>query len=485
MKQQYFVIGLILWTMVSPIRAQEPTLKIHKNEQLRKEHIQDVSVHVEMAKNTYESDELFMKLGDIHYFNNNHREASKWYEKLYAFRDGMIEPEYLLKYSMTLKTIGNEILAAKINNEFMNVSGNITVAFSSFLNNPNSRKERFSWSNDGFLPIYLGIDDGGLVEEDVPNYSNCGRRRRVSGAKNNQNGTSNKSKAKAKDDINVDLHESSVVITKDGNIMYFTRPYNTPNLAEPDQDLLRIYRSKKINGRWGGVEDLSINGNRYSNTHPVLSLDERTLYFSSDRPSSYGKTDIYAVDINDNRFLGKPRNLGPKVNTDRDESFPFVSSDDGLYFSSNGHYGNGGFDVYYVDLKNEDEKLLNLGNPINGPHDDFTFPSFGRFGIKNDMQGLNQTKLQQGFFQMKITMTILDSETGKPIKAARVIVMDDNEVEKMVLKTDGEGSCTFNINRFKAYMLMIEREEYENTYKYIAKGNSNRGLHLKLKRNKV
>lgn len=141
--------------------------------------------------------------------------------------------------------------------------------------------------------------------------------------------------------------------------------------------------------------------------------------------------------------------------------------------------------MYYVDLKNKDKQLLNLGKPINGPYDDFTFPSFGRFGIKSETQDLDETKLIQGFFQMKITMIILDNETGKPIKEARVIVMDDNEVEKVVVRTNREGSCTFNINRFKDYLVKVEKNEYRDSYKYIAKGNNSRGLDLKLKRSKL
>jgi hypothetical protein len=275
-----------------------------------------------------------------------------------------------------------------------------------------------------------------------------------------------------------------MAITKDGNTMYFTRPYTISNMVEPDRAQLRIYRAHKVNDKWGNIEGLSINGADYSNAQPVLSLDEKTLYFSSDMPSSYGKTDIYAVGINDNGSLDTPRNLGPKVNTRKNESFPFISSSDGLYFSSDGHYGNGGFDVYYVDLKNDNKKLWNLGKSINGPQDDFTLPSFGRFGIKSDSYGLRNTKYIQGFFHMKITVTVLDDETNKPINGARVIVVDDNEVEKMVLETNQKGYCMFGINRFKAYILKIEREGYENAYEYIAKGNSNRGLHLTLKRNR-
>lgn len=467
--------------MAIPIQAQEPTLKTLMSVQPRKDRTEDISN--EKEKTVYESDELFKNLGDIHYFKNDHREASKWYKKLYAANNGMMEPEYLLKYSMSLKTIGNEILAAKINNEFMNVSGNIIVAFPSTFDDSGSIEENSNQLDAKFSAMPTGSNDG-LVEnefEDVSDYSYYGRGRRSTGRTNTKDARSNNNR----ENTNINLHESSVAITKDGGTMYFARPYNIPNVVDSGQAQLRIYRAHRVDDRWADIEDLSINGADYSNAQPVLSLDEKTLYFCSDMPSSYGKMDIYAVGINDNGSLDMPMNLGPKVNTRRNESFPFVSSNDGLYFSSDGHYGNGGFDVYYANLKNSDEKLLNLGKSINGPQDDFTLPSFGRFGLKTDSYGSGDTKSVHGFFHMKITVTVLDNKTGKPINGADVVVIDDNEDEKMVLKTDQEGSCTFNINRFKAYMLMIEREEYENTYKYIAKGNSNRGLHLKLKRNKV
>lgn len=484
MKQHYFAISLILFAIVLPMRAQEPTLKSHKNERLGKGYIEDVSVYVETVKATYESDELFKKLGDMYYFDHNHEEASIWYEKLYAVNNGMVEPEYLLKYSRSLKTMGNEILATKINNEFMNVSGNITVEFPSSFDNSVSIEENTDEFNARFSSIPTRGNDG-LVEnefQDVSDYNYYGRRRR-NGSKR-RNGDDGPGNNRSGNNTNINLHESTVAITKDGSTMYFTRPYTISNSIEPDRAQLRVYRAHKVNDKWGNIEDLSINGANYSNAQPVLSLDEKTLYFSSDMPSSYGKTDIYAVAINDNGSLDTPRNLGPKVNTRKNESFPFISSSDGLYFSSDGHYGNGGFDVYYVDLKNDDKKLWNLGKSINGPQDDFTLPSFGRFGIKSDSYDLRNTKYIQGFFHMKITVTVLDNETNKPINGARVIVVDDNGVEKMVLETDQKGYCIIGINRFKAYILKIERDEYESTYEYIAKGNSNRGLHLTLKRNR-
>ena len=110
--------------------------------------------------------------------------------------------------------------------------------------------------------------------------------------------------------------------------------------------------------------------------HPALSKDEKTLYFSSDMPGGKGASDIYSVAINDDGSFGEPKNLGERINTEGKETFPFIGENNELYFSSEGHLGLGGLDIFVTNLnpQTKDEKLVvNVGKPINSSKDDFAF----------------------------------------------------------------------------------------------------------------
>src|SRR5699024_4289231 len=100
------------------------------------------------------------------------------------------------------------------------------------------------------------------------------------------------------------FHDSSPVFTKDGNTVYFTRN-NVKRGKDSDDQILKIYRSTKKNGKWQAPEDLNINDERYSTAHPALSPDEKKLYFASDRQGGYGQSDLYAVEINADKTLGR------------------------------------------------------------------------------------------------------------------------------------------------------------------------------------
>src|SRR5690606_24261477 len=134
------------------------------------------------------------------------------------------------------------------------------------------------------------------------------------------------------------FHESSPVFTADGNTMYFTRSNITYD-KKKDNQKLKIYRSKKTDNKWQKAEELSINSDHFSTAHPTLGPDGTKLYFSSDRPGGYGESDLYVSQINTDGSIGEPVNLGSKINTSGKETFPFVSANKELYFSSDGHFG--------------------------------------------------------------------------------------------------------------------------------------------------
>ncbi|NRA94010.1 MAG: PD40 domain-containing protein, partial [Psychroserpens sp.] len=126
-------------------------------------------------------------------------------------------------------------------------------------------------------------------------------------------------------------------------------------------------------GVWTDPEELPFCSNYYSTQHPALDEANNRLYFSSDMPNGFGSFDIYYVDIKEDGF-GEPVNLGVKINTNRREQFPFFSNENILYFSSNGHQGFGGLDLFMCEKNEADwDTPLNLGESINSNLDDFSF----------------------------------------------------------------------------------------------------------------
>jgi len=174
-------------------------------------------------------------------------------------------------------------------------------------------------------------------------------------------------------EINTDAHESSATFSSDGMTMYFDRTNDKRVKNEAGERVahIRIYRASMVDGKWSNIEALPFTSEEYSTEHPSLNADGTKLYFAGDMPGTLGSFDIYVVDINADGTYGTPRNLGPGVNTAQREQFPFISDENVLYFSSNGHQGFGNMDIFKTEGDFSESK--NLGATINSGHDDFAY----------------------------------------------------------------------------------------------------------------
>ncbi|WP_062054956.1 OmpA family protein [Aquimarina longa] len=177
-------------------------------------------------------------------------------------------------------------------------------------------------------------------------------------------------------EINSKLHEGNFCFTADGNTLYLSKSNSEKGKKKFDtinNNAIHLYKAIKVDGKWTTPEKLEFNDVNYSIEHPSLSKDEETLYFSSNMPGGYGDFDIYSIAVNQDGTYGKPVNLGPTINTVHREQFPFISKDNHLFFSSNGHLGLGMMDIFVSELRREEfTKPINLGAPINSSYDDFS-----------------------------------------------------------------------------------------------------------------
>ena len=170
--------------------------------------------------------------------------------------------------------------------------------------------------------------------------------------------------------VNTTSNEASPFITKSGKTMYYTANLKKGRRINEN---LSILRATKKNGIWQNVENLSMNDEKYSNGQAVLNDTETIMYFVSDRDSDIDDTDIYTVTIHPDGSFGAPKKLGNRINTLKKEVSPIITKNNELYFSSNGHGGFGGLDIFYIDLNEPDAKAINLGGAINSTADDFSF----------------------------------------------------------------------------------------------------------------
>ncbi len=170
--------------------------------------------------------------------------------------------------------------------------------------------------------------------------------------------------------INSKYNEGPVTMNKKGDIIYFTGN-EIRSGKNGNQNLLKIYSSKKIDDKWTKPELLPFCKGDFSYCHPALSKDGNTLVFSSNGDKGYGGMDLYIVNCFNGNW-SNPVNAGNKINGTSNELFPFISENNMLFFSSNRDNGMGGLDIYSFDLNDPIEnETAHLPHPINSLADDF------------------------------------------------------------------------------------------------------------------
>jgi peptidoglycan-associated lipoprotein len=261
-------------------------------------------------------------------------------------------------------------------------------------------------------------------------------------------------------------NEGSATFNSKGSTMFFT-------VCGGDDGKLttcQIYSSNR-RGRdeWDDPIKLDFCDTAYTYGHPSLSNDGKTLYFSADIPGGYGGKDIWMVkEVGRGKTWSDPINLGPEINTDADEMFPSIADDGTLYFSSNGHVGMGGLDMFKsTGTGNEWSTPENLKYPLNSGADDFSlvykpddntsgYLSSNRTGGRGGDDIYEFFPIPQNF---KITGVVKDCETGKPIEQAGIFISNDKDSNKVVLRTDKNGFYSMDLAKEVSYELYADKNE--------------------------
>jgi len=175
-------------------------------------------------------------------------------------------------------------------------------------------------------------------------------------------------------DLNTKDHEGPVTFNFDYSEVYLTR-CEAKQTTESSANKLKLFKSEKGTLGWSAPESFMFDDSISSFAHPCISKNGKLFFFASDKPGGFGGSDIYVSFKLDSNLWSKPINLGPAVNTKDNELYPYFYEEEGmLYFSSDGHIGMGGFDIFSAELDGKNwVNITNLKPPINSSYDDFSF----------------------------------------------------------------------------------------------------------------
>ena len=268
--------------------------------------------------------------------------------------------------------------------------------------------------------------------------------------------------------LNTKYHEGPMTFTQDQQTIVFTRNNGSKGKTGKSSDgvrKLKLYIANNRKGKWANVQEVPFNSQEYSVGHPAFSPDDTKLYFVSDMPGGFGGTDLYVVEYNAGQW-GTPVNMGKDINTEGNEMFPYVDGNGNLYFSSDGHEGLGGLDLFFVELKDGValRGVENVGAPINSEKDDFGlitdrsrttgfFSSNRKKGVSDDdIFSFRRTCKQ-------LNILVYDAKSGLPLEAADVRVVRNGTNQDLQL-TNGKGQTQICLDANTDYEFKAVKEGY-------------------------
>ena len=454
-------------------------------------YIDAIKTYERVANKGYKSIEMFKKLGNSYYFNAEFDQAAKWYGELFAITDP-VEPEYYYRYAQSLKSTGNMIKANQMLDLFSEKSkedsrGKLYKQNENYLEEIKANSGRYDIEDAGINSKYSDYGTAfhlnKIVFTSARDTGSFGQRKHkwtgesftnLYEADIDENFNAGIPK-KIKSKIITKFHESTPVFTKDGNTVYFTRNNYSDRKKGKNSEkvtLLKIYKATLVKNEWTNIVELPFDSDSYSTAHPALSPDEKTLYFASDMPGTLGQSDIYRVKILNNGGFSPPENLGPSINTEGKETFPYVTDENEIYFASDGHPGLGGLDVFVGKINSSGgvTNIQNLGADINSSQDDFAYvidtKSRRGFFTSNKEGGQGSDDIYKFLEKQKINAShelygaVTDLVSGEILPNAKLTLYDEKFNVVDSTRSDERGNYSFFLNSDVPYHIRIEKDKY-------------------------
>ena len=456
-----------------------------------------IDIYKKVLDKGYVSSDLLKRLGNSYYFNAKYKEAADIYKRLQETYPDEMEVEDIFRYAQSLKTLGEYGEASRLMTEFKQMTAVDLDFDEDYMAKIEENSGRYSVKpfeyNSKYSDFAASYYEKGLIFASDRDTGNLARYRHTWNSRDfldlykiNADSVSANRVVKLEGEVNTRLHESTSVITKDGTTMYFTRNNFLDGKKYKDgQGIIRlkIYSAEYINGEWTNITELPFNSDSYSVAHPMLSPDGKRLYFVSDMPGSLGESDIFMTVIIGDGTYGPIVNLGKNINTMARETFPFITKDGVLYFSSDGHQGLGGLDVFATKIAFNDyeQPVVNVGRPINGPTDDFSFiynsdDKTGYFS-SNREGGMGDDDIYHFVENEPLVLdciqdvsgTVRDRISNEVLAGATVMVIDEENREVSSTITDSEGNYILQLDCSKGNFVRASRDGYVPAEEYLNK----------------
>ena len=488
MKKLYVTLSFVLASGI--LSAQNQYTKVADKLFDRYEYVDAAKEYLKLAESSKADNYVYKQLAESYYNVFNTKEAVKWFAKVVEQKQ---DAETYYKYAQMLKAEGNFKEADKQMQQFTQLQPNDQRA-KSFLSKPNYLPEL-----KGQSKLYDVTksdissdksDFGAVLTNDNNFYFSSARNtsRRNNGwneepyldiykATYNANGTI--SDALAVESLNTKWHDGPVSITKDGTTIYYgSESFNEKEYVKDKEKKAKfgkifLYKASKEGDKWGNIKPLPFNNKEFSVRNPSISKDGKTLYFSSNMPGGFGGEDIWKVSVNGDEF-GTPENLGAKVNTEANESFPFVTDENVLFFSSNGKTGFGGLDVFMMDL-NKGTDPINVGEPVNTSKDDFafTFNSAKKVGFfSSNRDGVDNIYKADPVCNVQVLVKVKDAKSGMAIDGATVVLVDEKQKTVSNQTTLANGESSTGVLCYTSYSAQVSKQGYESGVFEVAKGEN-------------
>lgn len=484
------ILVIIACVLSLSLLGQSGKLKKADNYFERLSYAYAAELYEELIGSEVDSPELKSKLAYSYLKMDNYTESVNYYSQMITSSEA--KPEDYYNYSYVLKQTGNYTESDKWMNTYSNqvtadLRGQLFLENTTYKSRIEKNQPFFSLEN---LSLNTSSADfGGYYNSSQDQVYFLTARKKTAFVKKEWSWDAKRFldvyKASVSQDqklgdpervskVNTKFHEGPLTFSPDGSKVYYTR--NNISSGKKRRDGQRIQNLKiyiaKVDekGKWVDEVEFPYNSTNYSIGHPAITRDGKTMYLVSDMPGGFGGADIYKVQIHEDGTFGEMVNLGKEINTEGQEMFPFIDSEGRLFFSTDGHPGLGGLDVF-VALPDGDKtgKIHNLGLPVNSQYDDFAFSMSDDFKtgfLSSNREGgkggddIYAVQLIRPFvFSITIKGTAKDKK-GEKVPFATIELKDDAGNTIGSVKADENGAYSFEADYEKNYVLEGTKEDY-------------------------
>jgi outer membrane protein OmpA-like peptidoglycan-associated protein len=505
---------IIVTLLLLPTILFSQEKKLQKADSLfnKQEYIDAIKIYKSCIDNGNQNPVILEKIANAYYNNASYIEANTWYTKLYD-KSPKMKGEYHYRYAQTLKSVGLLDQSKAQLELYRNASPNEIRAKNSL--HSSSTESDFLFSNIKNLNFNTRSSDYGSVlkgdtlifSSAINHFSDNGKYKRTNQAFSSlfktirqKDGNYSKSKLFSKKVYSI-FHESKPVFTNDGKTMYYTQnQFVEKSNHKLSNGGFKIYRSTFQDGKWKNNKLVSFGENSDINcAHPALSPDGKYIYFSSNMSGAVGSSDLYRALINTDGTFGKAEHLGNEVNTEGRETFPFITQNNILIFASDGREGFGGLDLYYIDLNNLKQGVINMGSSINSPFDDFDlvldsnknigFYTSNKPGGKgdDDIYSFDFTiRPKNKKLQLLELKGIVKDNQEEIIPNSKLVLVDKNKIEISKTFSDSKGFFVFNnLIPNSEYSILVSKDNYIPSEEFIKFEEDNKEVVLKINKNEI